>query len=662
MLNLHNSIIIAILTKTFNVQRLILSIIIVISFHFSFGQNIGKIQKELKENPKTRIQNAAKLRDHYVDFSTDSLFTLGTYLIKQGIEEDDVPVLMYGKIILSSYNNLNGKTESSIKMLKDCELYYQKRGDYERLADAQNMLGIAYIYSGDYNKAANSFVKSIKNADKLDENNEAFIAQLNLSEVYIREDKLDLAEAEVLAYIEKCKKIKAINGLKKGYDFLAKINMQRDNMDLTIYYYEKSLKLAMKDKSYMSRASAFNNIAIAHFETGKLDLSFHYFKLALDLRVKINRPKEISESYYNLGDWNFYQDRFDEALKYYQLSLGVASKNNLHREIADAYDKISMSYEAKGDYKNALQFAKKFQEEEAKNYKRNQANETDMQRTIYEMEREEQILKQKKREDKIQNKVTVEKDRGKIIVITFTIIVALMITFYFLQNARKNKQNAKLITEKEFDETASKLKLRDQKWQELEDFIQKDNHHKNSINTFEIKANVFNSIGEFQFLRLSNDNYIFWETPLSNLENYILKNYFVEAIGTKTDEKTIIQIVENQPLIDTTKLSFSFISLQDNQLFVDGKQGLLIQNSSKMSFLNENGTVITHPTILISERLKNELLATENWEKFLSQIDMLPRMSNEMALDTMYRCWKEMLEKQHLGILFFFDQRLVNLA
>jgi tetratricopeptide (TPR) repeat protein len=185
-----------------------------------------------------------------------------------------------------------------------------------------------------------------------------------------------------------------------------------------------------------------------------------------------------------LGDWNFYQDHFDEALKYYQLSLGVASKNNLHREIADAYDKISMSYESKGDYKNALQYAKKFQEEEAKNYKRNQVNETDMQRTIYEMEREEQILKQKKREDKIQNKVTVEKDRGKIIVITFTIIVALMITFYFLQNARKNKQNAKLITEKEFDETASKLRLRDQKWQELEDFIQKDKHYKNSINTF----------------------------------------------------------------------------------------------------------------------------------------------------------------------------------
>lgn len=428
------------LTKTFNVQKRLLFIIVVITFNFSFGQNISKIQKELKGNPKTRIQNAAKLRKYYADYATDSLFTLGTYLIQEGINEENLPVMMYGKLVLSSYYNLTGKTESSIKNLKECIAFYKQKGDIERLADAQNLLGIAYIFAGDYNHAANYFVKSIKNAAKLDEDNESFIAQLNLSEVYIREDKLDLAEIEVLAYIEQCKKIKASNGLKKGYDFLAKIYMKRENMDMAIHYYEKALKLAMKDNSYLIRATSFNNIAIAHFEMGKLDLSYSYFKKALDLRLKLNRPKDISESYYNLGDWNYYQGFYDEALKNYQLSLNVALKNNQNREIADAFDKISMCYEAKGDYKSALIFAKKFQEVEAQNYKRNKSNETDKQRIVYEMEREEQLLKQKKREDKIQRKVTIEKDRSNIVVISFTVIVSLMITFYFLQTAKKKKQ------------------------------------------------------------------------------------------------------------------------------------------------------------------------------------------------------------------------------
>ena len=99
-----------------------------------------------------------------------------------------------------------------------------------------------------------------------------------------------------------------------------------------------------------------------------------------------------------------------------------------------------MCYEAKEDYKTALTFAKKFQEAEAKNYKRNQSNETDKQRIVYEMDREEQLLKQKKREDKIQRKVAIEKGRSNIVVISFTVIVSLMITFYFLQTAKKNKQ------------------------------------------------------------------------------------------------------------------------------------------------------------------------------------------------------------------------------
>ncbi len=438
---MQNSFNIAILTKTFNVQKLLLIVFITFSIHFYFGQNIEKIEQELKENPTTRIQNAAILRKHYAAFATDSLFNLGTYLIQAGLKDENLPVVMYGKLVLSSFYNLNGKTEISIRNLNDCIIYYKKNGNIERLADAQNLLGIAYIYAGQYNSAANSFVKSIKNSEKLDESTESFLAQLNLSEVYIREEKLDLAEVEAKSFIEKCKRINANNGLKKGYDCLAKINMQRNNVDLGIYYYEKALQLAMKDKSILGRASAFNNIAIAHFATDKLDLSYQYFKKALELRIKLGRPQEIAESYYNLGDWNFFQEKYDEALSYYQLSLNKAQENNLNREIADALDKISMCYESKGDYKTSLEYARKYQEVEAENYKRNRTTEFDLQRTIYEIEREEQSLKQKKREDKIENNVHIEQGRGRIIIISFAVITALMIGFYYLLSSRR-KANA----------------------------------------------------------------------------------------------------------------------------------------------------------------------------------------------------------------------------
>lgn len=438
---MQNSLNIAILTKTFNVQKLLLIVFITFSINFFFGQNIEKIENELKEKPENRIQNAAILRKHYSAFATDSLFNLGSFLIQEGIKDGNSAEIMYGKLVLSSFYNLTGKTDISIRNLNDCIIYYKKKGNIERLADAQNLLGIAYIYAGKYNNAANSLIKSIKNSEKLDESTESFIAQLNLSEVYIREEKLDLAEVEALSFIEKCKRINANNGLKKGYDCLAKINMQRNNIDLGIYYYEKALKLAMKDKSILGRASAFNNIAIAHFATDKLDLSFQYFKKALELRIKLGRPQEIAESYYNLGDWNFFQEKYDEALSYYQLSLNKAQENNLNREIADALDKISMCYESKGEYKLSLEYARKYQEVEAENYKRNRTNEFDLQRIMYEIDREEQSSKQKKREDKIENNVQIAQDRTKTILVSFGIIIALVVAFYFFQLNRK-KANA----------------------------------------------------------------------------------------------------------------------------------------------------------------------------------------------------------------------------
>ena len=661
-LNLHNSIILAILTKNFSVQRLILFIFITFALNNSIGQNISKVQKELKENPKTRMQNAVILREHYVDFSVDSLFTLGSYILQQGIEDDDVPLMMYGKIILSNYYNQNGKTEISTRYLNECINYYQKRGDIEKLADAQNLLGISYVFSGEYNKAANSFIKSIKNAEKLGENNESFIAQLNLSDVYVREGKLDLAETEVREFIEKCKKLKANNGLRKGYDFLARIYSQRENVDMAIFYYEKSLKLAMKSKALGGKAQSFNNIAIAYFETGQLDLSKEYFTKALEFRTQLNQPKGISESYYNLGDWNFYQEYYEEAIKYYQLSLQVARKNNLNREIADAFEKISMCYEATGNYGKSLEYARKFQEIEAKNYKKNQLNEIDLQRTVYEIEREEQSLKQKKREDKIQNKVNIEQNRGKFIVITFTIIVSLMIVFYFLQNVKKNALQAKVVSEVEATETAQQLKKNIAKWQALESFISTIDSPQNIGQLTEVSNNKINSIGNFQSIQLSNHDFLFWEAPITKLENYILKNYFTQEIGNETDKQKIISILESQQLIDPTKFSYVFVTVEQNQIQVDGKNCFLIQNSDKMSFLSDSKTAIMHSTILISETFKNKLLETENWDKFLSQIDMGARMSDEMVIETMNSCWSELLETNNLGILFFFENQPESIA
>lgn len=618
------------------------------------AQNIVQLQHELKNNPATRMKTAAKLRDLYGEMSSDSTYVLGNYLLKQGISDDNQALMIYGKLILGGYYNEEGKTEISIKYLSECVSYYSKRGDYEKLADAQNLLGIAYIYNSQYNKAASWLIKSIKTADKLGPENESYMAQLNLSEVYIRENRLDLAESEVLSFIDKTQKQHLMQGLKKGYDYLAKIYMHKGDMQLAIEYYRKALELALKNTSKIGKANAYNNIAIAHFETGEMELSLENFKKALQLRIELGQPLEISESYYNLGDWNFYQNRFDEAIKYYQTSLDIAEQNNLTKEMSDAYNMLSECWKAKGKYDKAFFYLEKHLEQVNIMRQKNQVREIDLQRASYEIEREEQRLKQKKREDRIQNQVETEQDRGKIIVIGFSLVVGLLIISYFFLLARNHKGQEEGISKARIVSMAEQdsAKIKESRWNKIEHFLSATESTEATPLPF---PGQLKCIGNIEMLPLKNGHWLFWEAPVSKLENFILKDY-LKGKAENLEQQQLIQALEAQKLVDTEDLAYGIIAFHNNELSVSGKNGLLIQSQDKMSFLTKNQHTLTAFNALISEKFKNELVATSQWDTFTQQAEMILKMSPQMATQTMDECWSEMLEEEKLGMILFFPE------
>ena len=85
-----------------------------------------------------------------------------------------------------------------------------------------------------------------------------------------------------------------------------------------------------------------------------------------------------------------------------------------------------------------------------------------------------------------------------------------------------------------------------------------------------------------------------------------------------------------------------------------GKNGLLIQSKDKMSFLAEVETGIKSFTVMISDRFKNELVASSEWDKLIEQMDIIQKMSPKMAIQTMEECCSEILDKWNFGMLLLF--------
>jgi tetratricopeptide (TPR) repeat protein len=403
--HLINAIFILPLDENGVVKKLLLILLTGLIYSVVQAQDVRRLRAELYRETGNRIQLAAKLRDIFLDESVDSLFSLGKYLLHEGIYGEDNTMLHYGKLTLAGYYNHMGKTELSIPYLYDCIAYYRRRGDDEKLADAQNLMGLAHLYNTAYNEAGSWFLKSIETSRKLGKDNESYMAQVNLTELYFREGKLELAESEINSFIAKVRRQNLLKGLKKGYDLLGKIYMQQGKTELAIDYYNKALELAIRNGDKAGKANAFNNSAIASFETGNTTQAYQYFEKALDLRLQINKPVGISESYYNLGDWNFYQGNLSEALAFYRQSLEIAQKNHLITETADACKMLAETYKLMGRYKDAVAYLEQQLEQTNFMRRQNQAQEKDLQLMARDLESSEQQLNQRQRERRLQQRL-----------------------------------------------------------------------------------------------------------------------------------------------------------------------------------------------------------------------------------------------------------------
>ncbi len=420
-------------------MKFILALIFVSTFasNFRSQENLNSIRHEFYSNEENRIQNAIKLRDFYLDESPDSIYNIGSYLINEGIQKEQASWLNFGKLIISSFYNKKGKTKISKENLQACIKYYNRKRDFELLADAQNLMGVACMFETQNREAINWFLKSLQSAQNLDTDNQSFMAHLNMSEAFLRLENYDSAEKEANSFLQKVKKQKLNKGLRKGYYLLSRIYFATERNKESFVLLEKCLNLAYENGDKLGLTLAINNIAIAYIEDGNLEKAESYFRKALKLRLEINDPSLISESYYNLGELNYLKEHYDEAINYYEKSKEIAHKSNLLKENADAIKSIGECFEMKNDYKAAyLNFVEYnlLQEELISQLKKDDAK---IDENYSKFKEKEFLLDQKKREDVLTKRVDSANNLG-LIMFVLTILILGFVLFSKISTKSKN--------------------------------------------------------------------------------------------------------------------------------------------------------------------------------------------------------------------------------
>ncbi len=214
-----------------------------------------------------------------------------------------------------------------LKSNPDSAKYYANRCLHEAekkdmvrfVARAYTLLGIEMSNKGEYEKALEFYLKSLKINEQL-------------------KDETAIAG----------------NNNNIGLAFL-----DMGNFTLALEYYNKALQIHLKNEAKQEIADMYNNIGIIYCSKGSLDTCLDYQLKSVALKKEVGDKNGLATSYDNIGLIYLNKGKKDDAIAYFFESKNLKEELNDKFGLCITYLNISQAYTIENDLKNATEFALK---------------------------------------------------------------------------------------------------------------------------------------------------------------------------------------------------------------------------------------------------------------------------------------------------------------
>lgn len=206
------------------------------------------------------------------------------------------------------------------------------------------------------------------------------------------------------------------------------------NADSTKHYFKLSQELGKASKNPFYHAWYNSYLADFHYTKKEYKKAKGILADVIVMLEKYNMTNvdTYALSFYILADIAVEEKEFDVAIPYYQKVIELSKANNFKSFSIEVLEAMSKAYEGKGDLKNALDFARQYNEKNLANVQEKNK------RSLRENELQINVLNQEK--ELIKNRET-----QTVFFICF-IVGAALLSFLFWNFKQKQKHNLKLET------------------------------------------------------------------------------------------------------------------------------------------------------------------------------------------------------------------------
>jgi serine phosphatase RsbU (regulator of sigma subunit) len=222
--------------------------------------------------------------------------------------------------------------------------------------NAYSLLGLAYYYRSDYDKALQYHYKAKGMAIRIGNKLKEASALNNIGLVY--DDKAEPDKA-LGFYFQALTIAETLSGNKKllagTFNNIALIYQYQGKYDEALNYHNKGLKIKQEINNKFGIGNSLHNIGLVYKLKGEYDKSIEYYLKALKVRKENNDESGTALTLNNIGDVYQIQKQYEKAFPYFKEAVEIQEKvKNNNYNLAICLFSIGANYASRADYKDGV--------------------------------------------------------------------------------------------------------------------------------------------------------------------------------------------------------------------------------------------------------------------------------------------------------------------
>ncbi|MBA3680582.1 MAG: tetratricopeptide repeat protein [Bacteroidetes bacterium] len=346
---------------------------------------------------------------------------------------------------LGQLYNHRGVLDSAVFYFTQSMTCYEQLKDSSRMSGMLNNLGVVYKGHGNISKAMDYYFKALKIKEQLRDTGGIASAYTNIGHLFSEAgDTANTIKYHRLALALR-KEIKDIEGVSNSYMAIGLYYQNIEQLDLALKYLQDGLKMAQELGDEESTAIGFFNIANVYYKQKKLEKAKALYEQALVLAKKGNNYEGIANCLAILGDMRLEKKEYLQAIELYNEAYEKATVIDNKELINGVAHKLSLAYEATGDFKKAYAFQKIWILFKDSVFNQENTRKLTSETLKYEHEKEKLLIqKEQERKEAIAKAEVFKKDLILFASILFLVVVSVF-SFIIFKRLRENKKQKDII-------------------------------------------------------------------------------------------------------------------------------------------------------------------------------------------------------------------------